>query len=231
MEAEPPIVYRDKPDIPEIANFDPTRKKKKKKKAVVLQCSGYGSIYNVDPAEDTRDHLGTEGEEGAELKCPWSGSDRDYGYEELLHRVYSILNENNPELNGDKRRIVMKPPQVLQEGTGRTLFVNFKDICDIVRRQPDHLVAFLLAEIGTSGYLDRQQRLVFRGRYTPKNVEAIIRRYIDEYVLCSVCRSPDTILSKDRNLFTLGCNLCGFEQSLASNKAGHMINQTCEEWK
>lgn len=42
----------------------------------------------------------------------WSGSDRDYTYEELLDRVFGILRERNPELSGERRRTVLKPPQV-----------------------------------------------------------------------------------------------------------------------
>lgn len=39
---------------------------------------------------------------------------------------------------------------------------------------------FLLAEMGTSGSLDGQQRLVIKGRFAPKNFEAILRRYISK---------------------------------------------------
>lgn len=53
-------------------------------------------------------------EDGGEKSSglPWEGTDRDYKYEELLGRVFGILRENNPELTGEKKRTVMKPPQV-----------------------------------------------------------------------------------------------------------------------
>ena len=56
-------------------------------------------------------------------------TDHDYKYEELLDRVFNILRENNLELVGEKRRTVMRPPQVLREGTKKTVFVNFMDLC------------------------------------------------------------------------------------------------------
>jgi translation initiation factor 2 subunit 2 len=108
-----------------------------------------------------------EGEEEEEAEpivlgvhFPWEGSDRDYKYNELLGRVFNILRENNPELAGEKRRTVMRPPQVLREGTKKTVFVNFMDLCKTMHRQPEHVMAFLLAELGSSGSLDGQQRLV-----------------------------------------------------------------------
>ncbi|KAI3785882.1 hypothetical protein L1987_45008 [Smallanthus sonchifolius] len=139
---------------------------------------------------------------------------------ELLSRVFHILRENNPELAGDRRRTVIRPPQVLREGTKKTVFVNFMDLCCTMHRQLDHVMTFLLAEMGTSGSLDGQQRLVVKGRFAPKNFEGILRRYINEYVICNGCRSPDTILSKESRLFFLRCEQCGSGRSVAPIKTG-----------
>lgn len=48
---------------------------------------------------------------------------------QLLGRVADILLENNPELAGDRRRIVLRPPEVLHEGTKKTIFTNFMGLC------------------------------------------------------------------------------------------------------
>ncbi|XP_073142548.1 eukaryotic translation initiation factor 2 subunit beta [Henckelia pumila] len=192
--------------------------KKKKKKPVHTDLDD--EPENVgDEVDDT---IGEDEEgEGIILQhYPWEGSDRDYEYEELLGRVFNILRENNPELAGDRRRTVMRPPQVLREGTKKTVFVNFMDLCKTMHRQPEHVMTFLLAEMGTSGSLDGQQRLVVKGRFAPKNFEGILRRYINEYVICNGCKSPDTILSKENRLFFLRCEKCGSGRSVAPIKAG-----------
>ena len=83
------------------------------------------------------------------MKGAWLGSDRDYTYDELLNRVFDIMREKNPEyVGGEKKKIVMRPPQVVKVGSKKTSFANFTDICKIMRRQPKHLIAFLLAELG-----------------------------------------------------------------------------------
>ncbi|XP_061367927.1 eukaryotic translation initiation factor 2 subunit beta-like [Gastrolobium bilobum] len=193
-------------------------KKKKKKPVEISNLNDEGE----DAIEDLDDHA--EEDEGDDIslqpRYPWEGSDRDFEYEELLGRVFNILRENNPELAGDRRRTVMRPPQVLREGTKKTVFVNFMDLCKTMHRQPDHVMAFLLAELGTSGSLDGQQRLVVKGRFAPKNFEGILRRYINEYVICIGCKSPDTILSKENRLFFLRCEKCGSGRSVAPIKAG-----------
>ena len=49
---------------------------------------------------------------------------------QLLSRVFNIMREKNPEMiAGDKKRFVMRPPQVLRVGTRKTSFANFADIC------------------------------------------------------------------------------------------------------
>ena len=98
-------------------------------------------------------------------------------------RVFGILRANNPELTGVKRRTIMKPPQVAREGTKKTVFTNFMELCKTMNRQPEHAQMFLLAELGTSGSLDGQQRLVVKGRFLPKAFEGVLRRYVNEYGL------------------------------------------------
>ncbi|GAA0148230.1 hypothetical protein Leryth_022139 [Lithospermum erythrorhizon] len=196
--------------------------KKKKKKPVR---SEFVNEEKENSADDLDGDASDEDEAAGEIilgqhKYPWEGSDRDYKYEELLGRVFNVLRENNPELAGDRRRTVMRPPQVFREGTKKTVFANFMDLCKAMHRQPEHVMNFLLAEMGTSGSLDGQQRLVIKGRFAPKNFEGILRRYINEYVICNGCKSPDTILSKEQRLFFLRCEKCGSGRSVAPIKAG-----------
>lgn len=45
-------------------------------------------------------------------------------------------------------------------------------------RPPEHLLQFVLAELGTTGSIDGNQRLLIRGKYVPKYVESLLRKYI-----------------------------------------------------
>lgn len=113
----------------------------------------------------------------------WFGSDRendrDYTYDELLKRVFEIILDKNPDMAaGRKPKFVMRPPQVLRVGTKKTSFANFTDICKTLHRQPKHLLDFLLAELGTSGSMDGNQQLIIKGRFQPKQIENVLRRYV-----------------------------------------------------
>jgi translation initiation factor 2 subunit 2 len=72
-----------------------------------------------------------------------------------------------------------------------------------MHRSPEHVIAYLLAELGTSGSLDGQARLIVKGRFLPKVFEGILRRYINDYVICNMCKSADTLLHKENRLVRL----------------------------
>ncbi|XP_029468795.1 eukaryotic translation initiation factor 2 subunit 2 [Rhinatrema bivittatum] len=194
--------------------------KKKKKKNVKFPDEE--EVLEKDEALEDEDN---KKDDGISFSCQmgpaWAGSERDYTYDELLNRVFNIMREKNPDMvAGEKRKFVMKPPQVVRVGTKKTSFVNFTDICKLLHRQPKHLLAFLLAELGTSGSIDGNNQLVIKGRFQQKQIENVLRRYIKEYVTCHTCRSPDTILQKDTRLYFLQCETCHSRCSVASIKTG-----------
>lgn len=90
-----------------------------------------------------------------------------YTYADMLGRVVDLLAANNPEL-AEKRRQTVKPPQLMRVGTKKTLWVNFQEICKMMHRSPEHVFQFMLAELGTEGSIDGNQRLVIKGKFIPK---------------------------------------------------------------
>jgi len=201
------------------------KKKKKKKKPV-----------DVSALENDLNILNLEGEEGEDANevdvaeevpdqislIAWrADSTRDYTYDELLARVFEIMRQKNPDMvAGEKKKFVMKPPQVVRAGAKKSSFVNFTEICRLLHRQPKHLQAFLMAELGTSGSVDGTNQLVIKGRFQQKQIENVLRRYIKEYVTCHTCRSPETMLQRDTRLYFLQCETCGSRCSVATIKSG-----------
>lgn len=181
------------------------KKKKKKKKKVVKE---------ADEVDAT--------------KKPWEGSDRDYSYTEMLERVFGLLRERNPSLSTRKRH-VMPPPQMVRVGTRKTMWANFSQICALMHRQNEHLMSFVLAELGTEGSIDGNQRLLVKGRYVTKQIESLLKKYISEYVTCHMCRTPETTLTRDSvtRLFFLQCEACSSRRSVAPIKTGfHATSRT-----
>jgi len=188
----------------DLESFGEKKKKKKKKKTKGLE-----------------ELIDDEADKATEDDNPWMDSDRDYSYEELLQRVFGIMKDKNPEMvAGEKKKFVMRPPQVVRVGTKKTAFANFSEIAKMLHRQPKHLLAFLFAELGTSGAVDGSNQLIMKGRFQQKHIENVLRRYIKEYVTCHTCRSPDTILNKETRLFFLQCMTCHSSCSVQTIKTG-----------
>ncbi|KAI9488363.1 domain found in IF2B/IF5-domain-containing protein [Zychaea mexicana] len=196
-------------------DFGAMKKKKKKKKNM--------AEFEAELAEQEGESGEQEGDKPTKKDNSdetWLKSDRDYTYDELLGRIFKILRQNNPELAGEKKRYTIVPPSIHREGNKKTIFANVADICKRLHRQPEHVIQFLFAELGTNGSVDGAQRLVIKGRWQQKQIENVLRRYIVEYVTCKTCKSPDTILSKDNRLYFVQCESCGSTRSVSAIKTG-----------
>eukprot|EP01113_Clastostelium_recurvatum_P000604 TRINITY_DN1027_c0_g1_i1.p1 TRINITY_DN1027_c0_g1~~TRINITY_DN1027_c0_g1_i1.p1 ORF type:complete len:297 (+),score=95.71 TRINITY_DN1027_c0_g1_i1:75-893(+) len=205
---------------PEMADGEFSGKKKKKK-------SSSKRMTTITKDEDDTSSASTSGDapstsedtSSTSTSSPWLGSDRDYTYEELANRIFNMLHNSNPDLAKTKK-YTMKPPQVCRVGTKQTVWINFAEICSIMRRKPDHVLNYVLAELGTNGSVDGLQRLVIKGRFQPKGLENVLRHYIAEYVACHTCKSPDTVMQKENRLYFLQCEACGSRRSVNAIKKG-----------
>lgn len=197
------------------------KKKKKKKKTDKKEASGASPADdNVRFAEQRR--LIAELEAAHDKEEDSLDRKADYTYEDMLDRVMGILHAQNPNLIEKKRR-TMKPPQLTRVGTKKTLWVNFQEICTMMQRSPQHVFQFFMAELGTEGSIDGNQRLVIRGKYVPKYIESLLRKYIVSYVTCEMCRSPNTELTRDpaTRLNFCKCHDCGSSRSVANISSGY----------
>ncbi|KAG0553743.1 hypothetical protein KC19_12G035800 [Ceratodon purpureus] len=108
-----------------------------------------------------------------------------------------------------------------QNRNKKSVFVNVMDLCNLtMHRQSEHVMTFLRTKLGSRRSLDGQQRLVFKGQFAPKVFQGILRRYVNEYVVCNGCKSPYTILSKKGRLFFLQCEQRGCSRPVAPIIAG-----------
>ena len=140
-----------------------------------------------------------------------------FDYETLLERAKKTL----PQTLESQDRFQVPEPHVMIEGK-TTVLRNFGDIADKLRRDPDHLLAYLLRELGTAGSVEGR-RVVFKGKVATAAIADRIRDYVDEYVLCSECNRPDTRIVKEGRILILVCETCG------AHRPVHVKKQVKEE--
>lgn len=129
-------------------------------------------------------------------------------YKEMLKRARLQLPSEVPE---HKRFEIPKPRSFV---TGmRTILANFKEICEALNREPRHVLKFLSGEMATAATMQRT-RAIFQGRFGSDTFERLIERYVKEFVVCPVCKRPDTKIVKERRFLFLICEACGAKSSI-----------------
>jgi translation initiation factor 2 subunit 2 len=124
-------------------------------------------------------------------------------YDEMLDEAYRQL---PPEVFKHSR---LEIPRISCTTSGaRTFLNNFRDICDALNRDPNHVLRFLSREMATSGMIEGS-RAVFQGKFECESFDRLIRRYMNEFVTCPICKRPDTKIIKEKRLNFLLCEACG----------------------
>jgi translation initiation factor 2 subunit 2 len=122
-----------------------------------------------------------------------------------------------PDTKGPKERFVMPVSKVYYEGK-TTVLENFGAIADAFDREPEHLMKYMLQEMGTAGKIEGH-RGVFQGKFAEHAIARQIDSYFEEYVVCSECRLPDTHLIKSDRVLMLKCDACGAHRPVRKRKA------------
>ena len=129
-------------------------------------------------------------------------------YKEMLARARSQL----PQQVSEYKRFVT--PKVRSSTIGmRTLVHNFGDICNMLNREPNHLLKFLTREMATKAGVEGG-RAIFQGKFQSDIIERLIERYVNEFVVCPVCKRPDTKIVKEKRFTFLICEACGARSSI-----------------
>lgn len=111
-------------------------KKKKKKKNVDFKDETEVK-YSTDKNYCSYKFISQEGEEapaektGSDDQRPWlkrdMGAENPYLYEELMNRVYGIIESKNPAGIGGPQKLTMRPPSLARVGTKKICYTNFRE--------------------------------------------------------------------------------------------------------
>lgn len=131
-----------------------------------------------------------------------------YDYDTLLKEARSLI----PEVDSKRERLEL--PRIKRSVIGmRTIVFNFREIVQALNRDPGHLLKFLTREMATAATA-QESRAIFQGKFSRETFERLIRRYMNQFVTCPVCKRPDTRIIKEKRLSFLVCEACGAKSSV-----------------
>ena len=131
-------------------------------------------------------------------------------YDDLLKRLRNGLGTS--AIKSSAERIELPPPQIYWQGR-KTIFRNFSEYPRILRRDPDRILMYLAKELATAASLDGE-RAIFIGRKDKQSFAVLLKRYMNDRVVCPVCGRPDTHTKKVKRLLFLVCEACGARSSI-----------------
>lgn len=126
-----------------------------------------------------------------------------YDYEKMLERARSHF----PEVASKQERLELPRLQHRRIGM-RTVIYNFKEVANSLNRHPQHLLKFFTGEMATAATL-QGSRVIFQGKFSQDTFDRLVQRYVDSFVVCPVCKRPDTKIVKEKRLSFLVCEACG----------------------
>jgi len=131
-----------------------------------------------------------------------------YDYEKLLKTARDQL----PEVTSKRERLELPRLSYARIGM-RTVIFNFKETADALNRDPSHLIKYMTGEMATAATI-QGSRVIFQGKFLEDTFRRIMDRYVEVFVVCPVCKRPDTKIVKEKRLSFLVCSACGAKSSI-----------------
>jgi len=133
-------------------------------------------------------------------------------YDDLLNKAYANL----PKIEETTERLDIPVPDIIFQGR-QTIIKNFSQICEAIRRDPNHLLKYLTKELATPAGFDGA-RATFQSKLSRKMIENKLESYVKEYLMCKECNRPDTKLIREDRIDFIKCEACGAKSPVKSIK-------------
>ena len=122
--------------------------------------------------------------------------------------------EKIPKRTSSGERFELPAIQGIRMGS-RTIIQNFKEIADRLNRDPHHLLKFLSKELATAATMDGA-RAIFQGVFKVESMRRLLDIYTQRFVICPVCKRPDTKMDRQERYTFLTCEACGARSSIST---------------
>jgi translation initiation factor 2 subunit 2 len=129
--------------------------------------------------------------------------DEKTDYESLLKRAEELLPKNVFETS----RFEIPRADSFIMGN-RTIVKNFREIAQVLNRDVDPLLKYILRELATAGNMSGQEA-IFQGKFGSTVINEKIEKYAKESVICTECNRPDTRIIREDRITFLQCEACG----------------------
>lgn len=125
-------------------------------------------------------------------------------YEDMLDRAIEDIDYSTKSSAGR-----FNPPAPdCEYDSNFTIFNNLKRTAKYVNRDPDELFTFIKNELATNGSLNQESGR-FKGEFSSQDLTEVVDKFVNKFVLCEECNSPDTVYETVNRINMIKCTACG----------------------
>ncbi len=124
-------------------------------------------------------------------------------YEEMLDRAYLSIPKKALE---HERFEIPKADSIIQGK--KTIVKGVSALMKEIRRDKKHFMKFLMKETGLP-VTEGNNQLTINGKVGAIQLNKSIESYFSQFVLCSVCKKPDTKIISQQGTKMMKCEACG----------------------
>jgi translation initiation factor 5 len=118
-------------------------------------------------------------------------------------------------------RYKMPPLSTKIEGRGngiKTVIVNMSDVAKALHVDTAYPTKFFGVELGAQSKYDKaSDRAVVNGAHQTKDLQNLLGKFIDIFVLCPNCKLPETVMSVKKGTIRVDCAACGYNDALKTD--------------
>ncbi len=124
-------------------------------------------------------------------------------YKDLLKKAKQEL----PDTTKSQERFEVPKVRGHIQGN-KTIIRNFNLIASTLRREPQHILKFILKELATPGDI-KTKGLILGRKVSASMINQKISKYVKEFVTCKECNKPDTKIVTEGRIDFIKCTACG----------------------
>lgn len=129
-------------------------------------------------------------------------------YEEMLENAL----KNLPNVVSITDRYTLPDLEIKHE-KNKTYVLNIKEILYKIKRSPEEFRSDFLRILGVPGRFEREV-LVLNGLINRETLKRKLEEYVKFFVICEICKKPETIIINENNIRYLKCEACGNKKIL-----------------